>query len=178
LSEFGLLADCRDTLGGRPGQEAQNVLLARFLDVVLEKYDDRYDYPSYTALPLPLLRPTGPEEPAGLRDRTVLLLLADLVRFERLALEGAPPDPDGMLPDARLLGKRLRPAVRVMEPAAQRVLDGAVDPVVRRGRRVPRRRGDSDRLGRRRAVRVAAAVLAAGHHASGGSRSGAGGPQR
>jgi hypothetical protein len=178
LSEFGLLADCRDTLGGRPGQEAQNVFLARFLDVVLEKYDDRYDYPSYTALPLPLLRPTGPEEPAGLRDRTVLLLLADLVRFERLALEGAPPDPDGMLPDARLLGKRLRPAVRVMEPAAQRVLDGAVDPVFVAAGECP---GD--------AATVIASVadvlceslplfwLPATMH-RGGSRSGAGGPQR
>ncbi|MFJ5779974.1 tryptophan 2,3-dioxygenase [Streptomyces sp. NPDC093094] len=124
---LGLLAECRDALGGRTGQEARDVFLARFLDVVLDKYDDRYDYPSYTALPL--LRPTGPEEPAGLRDRTVLLLLADLVRFERLALEGTAAHPDGMLPDAQLLGKRLRLAVRVMEPAALRVLDGAVDPV-------------------------------------------------
>jgi tryptophan 2,3-dioxygenase len=122
-----ILAEFRESLTGRDSH------LALFLDVLLDKYDGRYDYPSYTALPL--LRRLVPEGPGNRqthrhrRDRTVLLLLADLVSFEGLALDGTPAGPREMPPAAALVDKRLRLAVRVMEPAALRVLDGAVDPV-------------------------------------------------
>ncbi|MFF3538907.1 tryptophan 2,3-dioxygenase [Streptomyces sp. NPDC002466] len=123
--------DVRAGTGGAGG--VRDAHAGPFLDVLLDKFDDRYDYPSYTALAL--LRRGAPGDRAGWevlrrhRDRTVLLLLADLIGFERLVLDGAPCDPQGMLPDALLLNKRLRLAVRVMEPAALRALDGAVDPV-------------------------------------------------
>jgi tryptophan 2,3-dioxygenase len=122
-----LLAACRESLTARDGH------LALFLDVLLDKYDGRYDYSSYTALPLlHRLTSEGPDDgqtQRHRRDRTVLLLLADLIAFEALALDGTPAQPREMPPGAALAGKRLRLAVRVMEPAALRGLDGAVDPV-------------------------------------------------
>ncbi|ROQ57390.1 tryptophan 2,3-dioxygenase [Streptomyces sp. 840.1] len=132
-----LLSECRTVFteassGG--GEDIPDTFAGPFLDVLLDKFDDRYDYPSYTALAL--LRRGAPDSRSGWevlrrhRDRTVLMLLADLIGFERDVLEGAPRDPQGMLPGEPLLNKRLRLAARVMEPAALRVLDGAVDPVV------------------------------------------------
>ncbi|WP_051838283.1 hypothetical protein [Streptomyces sp. NRRL WC-3742] len=115
---------------GTNGTDGMSGFLSRFLDVVLDKYDDRYDYPSYTALELLRRPPSGDwRKLRHRRDRLVLLLLADLVDFERKALEGHPEDPAEMLPDARVLDKRRRLAVRVMEPPALRVLaPGTVDP--------------------------------------------------
>ncbi|MEV5880285.1 tryptophan 2,3-dioxygenase [Streptomyces sp. NPDC052101] len=131
---LALLDTCRQSLAERTGEG--DTYLARFLDVLLDKYDGSYDYPSYTGLPLFQQSAPEPAEPAGnwtatrhRRDRLVLLLLADLIEFEQLVLDGTPADPQGALPDPALLGKRLRLAVRVMEPAALRVLDSAVDPV-------------------------------------------------
>ncbi|MFF3291617.1 tryptophan 2,3-dioxygenase [Streptomyces sp. NPDC003023] len=151
-----LLAACRSLNRERNSAVFPDAFLGRFLDVLLDKFDDRYDYPSYTALPL-LLHGWGEassgaadgavgeaanvtdavtgdaaEGGQGLcdrRDRMVLLLLADLIGFESLVLDGTPADPRGMLPPPLLLSKRLRLAVRVMEPAALRVLEGSVDPV-------------------------------------------------
>ncbi|MFD9590278.1 tryptophan 2,3-dioxygenase [Streptomyces sp. NPDC059980] len=103
--------------------------LRGFLDVVLDKYDGRYDYPSYTALSL-LTRPATTDWRAArrARDEVLLLLLADLVRFEQRALTDTPDDPHGMPPESRLVAKRVRLAVRVMEPAALRALpEGIVD---------------------------------------------------
>ncbi|MER5887852.1 tryptophan 2,3-dioxygenase [Streptomyces sp. NPDC001941] len=120
---------CRTALVGRHPEKAADSFLGRFLDVVLDKFDGRYDYPSYTALPLLGTAPDA--DPGGLlrrRDRTVLLLLADLIAFERKALAGTPEDPREMPPPAALQHKRLRLAARVMEPAALRELDGVVDP--------------------------------------------------
>ncbi|WP_052707747.1 hypothetical protein [Streptomyces rubellomurinus] len=128
------LAACRtrhraDLLAAGP-EEAPGSFLGRFLDVVLDKYDDHYDYPSYTALELLRRPPSGDWRKLRYRrDRLVLLLLADLVDFEQRALDGHPEHPVEMLPDARVLDKRRRLAVRVMEPAALRVLaPGTVDP--------------------------------------------------
>jgi tryptophan 2,3-dioxygenase len=121
------------------GDEADRLLLFRFFDTILDKYDKRYDYATYIGLSL-LAQPVGVEwrERLGLRDRRVSLLLADLIRFERDADGGMPHAPGDMPPPSRLVGKRLRLAVRVMEPAAARVpglgrtsadavLDGATD---------------------------------------------------
>ncbi|MER6441364.1 tryptophan 2,3-dioxygenase [Streptomyces sp. NPDC001185] len=131
------LATIRDTLPAVPADTVpvpESVPSARFLrtflDVVLDKHDDRYDYPSYTAQPL-LVRPvSGSWETARrVRDELLLLLLADLVRFERRSLGDDPADPHGTPPQAELVAKRVRLAVRVMEPAALRVLaPGTVDP--------------------------------------------------
>ncbi|MCX4766697.1 tryptophan 2,3-dioxygenase [Streptomyces sp. NBC_01275] len=103
--------------------------LHRFLDVVLDKYDDRYDYPSYTALSL-LSRPAAADwrEALRARDEAVLLLLADLIRFEGLSATDTPDAPLYMPPSPELVAKRARLAVRVMEPAALRALPpGVVD---------------------------------------------------
>ncbi|MGN9795965.1 tryptophan 2,3-dioxygenase [Streptomyces sp. NPDC054847] len=132
-----LLAACRSLNRERNPAAFPDAFLDRFLDVLLDKFDDRYDYPSYTALPLlshgsdeaATDVPEGGRALRDRRDRTVLLLLADLIGFESLVLDGRPADPRGMLPSPVLLSKRLRLAVRVMEPAALRVLEGAVDPV-------------------------------------------------
>ncbi|MGW0608734.1 tryptophan 2,3-dioxygenase [Streptomyces sp. NPDC002640] len=133
-----LLDSCRPALAERSGDgggdgDHGDTYLARFLDVLLDKYDDRYDYPSYTALPLLRHRAPGPQDDwrawSRWRDRLVLLLLADLIEFEQRVLDGAPADPQGSLPSPALLGKRLRLAVRVMEPAALRILEHAVDAV-------------------------------------------------
>ena len=104
--------------------------LVPFLDVVLDKHDDRYDYQSYTALRLLRRSADGDREQLRRsRDRLVLLLLADLIDFERAAVDGNPTDPREMLPDAGVLDKRQRLAVRVMEAAALRELaPGVVDP--------------------------------------------------
>jgi tryptophan 2,3-dioxygenase len=67
-------------------------------------------------------------EARRVRDTVVLLLLADLIRFEEGALGDAPADPHGMPPGPGLVAKRVRLAVRVMEPAGLRVLPvGVVD---------------------------------------------------
>lgn len=103
--------------------------LRRFLDVVLDKHDGRYDYASYTALSL-LTRPAPADRREALRsrDEAVLLLLADLMRFGERASGDTPDAPHGMPPSAELVAKRARLAVRVMEPAALRALaPGVVD---------------------------------------------------
>ncbi|MFI5933709.1 tryptophan 2,3-dioxygenase family protein [Actinoplanes sp. NPDC051494] len=79
--------------GARPGARGQVRLL---LDVLLDKFDGRYDYRSYLALPL--LEP----DDAG-------HLIADLVRHEL-------HDPPGSLPPgAEAVAKRVRHARRVIE---------------------------------------------------------------
>ncbi|MER7839731.1 tryptophan 2,3-dioxygenase [Streptomyces sp. NPDC096040] len=129
------LAEIRDVLTARSKQpfparpDDSPATLREFLDVVLDKHDSRYDYPSYTALSL--LAPPAPadwHEARRARDEMLLLLLADLIRFEQQALSDTPADPHGMPPQPELVGKRTRLAVRVMEPAALRVLPpGTVD---------------------------------------------------
>lgn len=137
------LAAIRDGLPGAPTTGSTAVqpavphsptedvpFLRAFLDVVLDKHDDRYDYTSYTALRL-LTHPVPDDWRGALRsrDELLLLLLADLVRFEQGALTDTPADPHDMPPSPELVGKRARLAVRVMEAAALRVLPaGTVDP--------------------------------------------------
>ncbi|WP_416981279.1 tryptophan 2,3-dioxygenase [Streptomyces sp. T028] len=126
-----LLDEIRGSLPQPEGRDGPS-FLHRFLDVVLDKHDDRYDYPSYTALSL-LTRPVPADwrEALRSRDETVLLLLADLIRFEERSATDTPDAPHGMPPSPELVAKRARLAVRVMEPAALRTLPpgGAVDPV-------------------------------------------------
>ncbi len=125
-----LLDGIRGALPASEGPDGPS-FLHRFLDVVLDKHDDRYDYASYTALSL-LTRPAPADRRAALRsrDEVLLLLLADLLRFERRSATDTPDAPLGMPPSPELVAKRARLAVRVMEPAALRTLPPgpAVDP--------------------------------------------------
>lgn len=90
--------------------------LQRFLDTALDKWDGRYDNPSYLALAT--LRPTGC--PRG-RDRLLALLLADTLRFELGALDGATTLQPQLRPDARTVAKRCGHAVRAVLPALERL---------------------------------------------------------
>src|SRR5689334_9889070 len=69
---LSLLDRARGTLG--IGQEQ----LGNFLDFALDKYDGRYDNPSYIGLDVLRLPATQRE-----RDELVVALIADTLRFER-----------------------------------------------------------------------------------------------
>ncbi len=98
--------------------------LASFLDVVLDKHDGRYDYVSYLALDLlPLAwegqgtrRAESVLTAARCRDRIVLLLMCDVLGFERAAWEHRTDVLPVMRPDDRTVEKRYRLALRVASP--------------------------------------------------------------
>ncbi|MEA2180498.1 MAG: hypothetical protein QOG77_3795, partial [Solirubrobacteraceae bacterium] len=85
--------------------------LARFLDTLLDKFDGRFDNPSYLAIDQ-LALPTTPEG----RDRLFVALLADLIRFER-----APAAHLELRPEPRTADKRCHHALRAMQPALDRL---------------------------------------------------------
>ncbi|MFY1622516.1 tryptophan 2,3-dioxygenase family protein [Micromonospora sp. WMMD735] len=124
--------------------------LSAFLDVALDKWDGRYDYRSYLALPLLPLSTVAPEAgPGGRaaeevdrpgsgggrreRDRLLVDLVADALAFEL----AASTDAIDLLPEQRpgpaLSAKRCRLGVRAVASALTRLgLAGAVterDPV-------------------------------------------------
>ncbi|WP_368052539.1 tryptophan 2,3-dioxygenase family protein [Micromonospora sp. HUAS LYJ1] len=121
--------------------------LSAFLDVTLDKWDGRYDYRSYLALPLlPLpshvpdvgrvadeVDPPGPGGGRWERDRLLVDLVADVLAFEL----AASTDAVDLLPEQRpgpaLVAKRCRLGVRAVASARSRLgLGGAVteqDPV-------------------------------------------------
>ncbi|MEV6582874.1 tryptophan 2,3-dioxygenase [Streptomyces sp. NPDC051582] len=109
--------------------EAERLLLDRFLDTALDKWDGRYDYPTYTSLSV-LGLPTADDGAAAARaarttrDRLTVQLLADLLRFELSAAQGRTDWLPQMRPDARLVEKRHRLAVRVAKPALARLGHG------------------------------------------------------
>ncbi|MFI6149153.1 tryptophan 2,3-dioxygenase family protein [Streptomyces sp. NPDC051109] len=132
-SLLALLDRARGELTAAPapvgaGQEAAREVLERFLDTALDKYDGRYDYPTYTALSL-LAPPAGagPEEMRGHRDRLVVHLLGDLARFELEAVAGETALLPQLRPSPLLVGKRHRLALRVAAPALARL--GLLGPV-------------------------------------------------
>ncbi|GAA0990560.1 hypothetical protein GCM10009555_076500 [Acrocarpospora macrocephala] len=116
----------RATLPGGSGSPAQIGLLTRFLDIALDKYDDRYDYPTYVALsllPLP-----GAENPPprgasaeGQRDRLVVQLVGDALRFELAVADGRTDLLPQLRPEARTVEKRCRLALRAIRPALGRI---------------------------------------------------------
>lgn len=131
--EAGLLADLdavrRVTPHGCPAHRE----LARFLDTALDKFDGRYDNPSYLALEqLGLPGADGcpaPRHAAHRRDRLIALLMADVMRFELGATHGCLDLLPELRPDARVVAKRCRHALRVGLPAAERLAIAAeVDP--------------------------------------------------
>jgi hypothetical protein len=112
---LGQLATARERLAGDP----TDLLLGRFLDVALDKWDGRYDYPSYTALSLLDLPVAGAARDR--RDRLVVQLLGDLLRFELTAAEGQDTPLPELRPDHRLVEKRCRLGIRVAGPALARL---------------------------------------------------------
>jgi len=128
-----LLADLdavrRDVPRGCPAHRR----LARFLDTTLDKFDRRYDNPSYLALEqLGLPGADGCPDPghaARRRDRLIALLMADVLRFELETAAGATDLMPELRPDPRLAGKRCRHALRAMLPALERLgFDVGTDP--------------------------------------------------
>ena len=107
--------------------------LARFLDTGLDKFDGRYDNPSYLALEqLGLPGADGcpaPQHAARRRDRLIALLMADVMRFELATMHGCLDLMPELRPGARVTDKRCRHALRVSLPALERLgIDVEIDP--------------------------------------------------
>lgn len=107
--------------------------LSRFLWTALDKWDERYDNPSYLALDgLDLPGGTAPQA-AVRRDRLVRLLMADALRFELAAAEGRTTLQPQLRPGARVTEKRCRHALIVLAPILARsgtpIVTDAQDPV-------------------------------------------------
>ncbi|OON27203.1 hypothetical protein BSA16_33335 [Micromonospora sp. Rc5] len=114
-----------------PGATGPNRLLRDFLDVALDKWDGRYDYRSYLALPLLRLPCTAddpvaaPEtDPARARrdsDRLLVRLVADALAFELAAAAGTTTLLPEQRPGPEAVAKRLRLGVRAALPAVSRL---------------------------------------------------------
>lgn len=130
-----VLRQARAASGTAAGSPSEGRLLRSFLNVLLDKADGRYDYRTYLALDLlPVPGADGGDLVADAaaalrcRDRLVVALIADVLRFEAAAVR----DQDQPLPERRpaaaLTRKRLRLGVRVLQPALSRLgLADAVD---------------------------------------------------
>jgi tryptophan 2,3-dioxygenase len=128
------LAIARDQLESVLGpRTAEADELARFFSTTLDKWDGRYDYPTYTALAmLPLLSVDDPPMSAARamaqRDRLTVQLAADLLSFELAAADGRIDLLPEARPDGRLLTKRYRLAVTSAKHALARLnLDPGID---------------------------------------------------
>lgn len=107
------------------GTSYTNDQLEDFLSCALDKWDNRYDYLTYTALDL-LPLPGGDDAAAALasRDRLVLLLVADAIRFELSALHGGTSEFPRMRPSRDTVAKRCRLALRAVQvPRPTKTLD-------------------------------------------------------
>lgn len=110
-----------------PSADETTAFTRKFLDVVLDKYDNKYDYLSYTALPLleqVRLSAEGPERAVVLQhihDVTVCSLVGDAMRFELRQLEGGTSFLTQLLPDSDLIERRLGFALRSLKPSLQRL---------------------------------------------------------
>jgi tryptophan 2,3-dioxygenase len=118
----------RDVLG--KASDPGNRLLARFLDTALDKWDGRYDNPSYLAVDLLPLPGTGDgghdaRHASWQRDRLIALLVADTLRFELAAADGCISLLPEMRPAAGITSKRCRLGVRAVRPALERLGLGA-----------------------------------------------------
>ncbi|MGW4499051.1 tryptophan 2,3-dioxygenase family protein [Micromonospora sp. NPDC004336] len=135
---LALLDEARARVTGTPtatgGDGAR--LLTDFLDVTLDKWDGRYDYRSYLALPL-LRLPCGAADPPPAvddvtarraRDRLLVRLVADAVAFELAAARGGTDLLPQQRPEPPVVAKRCRLGLRAVSPALARLgLAGAVD---------------------------------------------------
>src|SRR5664279_141024 len=120
------LAAARELLCEQVVVDPNTSLLRRFLQTALDKRDGGYDYASYTALallPMPSVD-DAPDEASiaqARRDRLVVQLIADTLRFEAEAADGRNEMSQQSMPDTRTLAKRTRLAMRVAMPALQRL---------------------------------------------------------
>jgi tryptophan 2,3-dioxygenase len=113
--------------------DARNVLpksaeaLRRFLDTALDKHDGRFDNPTYLALhdlPLPttaLACPLDTRSAEQQHDRLIMLLVADILRFEIVAREGSTNLLSLMRPGERTVAKRCALGLRVLRPVMARL---------------------------------------------------------
>jgi tryptophan 2,3-dioxygenase len=101
----------------RASLPADDARLGRFLHTALDKFDGRYDNPSYLALDqLELPGADGcPDRRHAerVRDRLLVLLMADMMRFELEATHDRP--------DPRVIAKRCRHGLRAIRPAMKRL---------------------------------------------------------
>ena len=135
LELLGVLGQVRAGLPP-PGSSPDLRRLRSFLDVALDKADDRYDYRTYIAVDLlPIRCDPAVQAAAALRDRdrVVARLIADMLRFELAAADRRTDLLPQMRPDEQLASKRFRLAVRAARAALQRLrladeitLDGPV----------------------------------------------------
>ncbi|GIE36586.1 hypothetical protein Ait01nite_096310 [Actinoplanes italicus] len=96
-------------------------VLPRWLDVLLDKWDDRYDYRSYLALSLLPLPGTDAGSALVARDRLVAGLLGDVLGFEHDAAAGRTALLPEMRPGPDLVAKRFRLGLKVARPALARL---------------------------------------------------------
>lgn len=120
------LAGVRAALPDARGSDASVRLLDRFLDTALDKWDGRYANPTYlglSLLPLPAVDDPSHDVTAAERqyDRLFVQLIADALRFEVAAAEGATDLLPRMRPDARTTSKRCRLGLQAAGPAARRL---------------------------------------------------------
>ena len=120
------LASVRERLSDRHDLDPDADLLRRFLEAALDKWDGRYDYPTYTALcvlPLPTVSEWHEDEAGARRqrDRLVVQLAADALAFELAVIDGREQQLPGMRPTPSTVQKRCRLALRVALPALGRL---------------------------------------------------------
>lgn len=115
------------------GSAGEGRRLARFLATALDKWDERYDNPSYLSLEGLELPAGDPPQAAARRDRLLALLIADALRFELAAADGHTHLQPELRPDERIITKRCRHALLVLAPLLARrgtpVAHDAEDPV-------------------------------------------------
>lgn len=121
-----LLGKARDMLPTMPGPWPQVQTLASFLSTALDKPDQRYDYPTYLALPLlPLPTVEDPREQAPFArsrcDRLTAHLLTDSLAFELAVAEGDTTALPKQRPAPDLITKRFKHGMRVLRPVLARM---------------------------------------------------------
>ncbi|GAA3647903.1 hypothetical protein GCM10022224_008360 [Nonomuraea antimicrobica] len=107
----------RALAGARERQARPTDLLGRFLNVALDKWDKRYDYPTYIALDLVL--------PAGgiseRYDRLLAQLVTDVLHFETATADGHRLILPRMRPPRKTVDKRCHHGLRVLAPVLTRL---------------------------------------------------------
>ncbi len=111
------LNNVRDILREKPGTAYREII--RFLDVLLDKHDGKYDYRSYLALSL--LDLPDEEVAAGSIDLSwdklnwrIALMLSDIVKFELEALDGVVSWLPQVPPSPELVSRRCRLALKAL----------------------------------------------------------------
>ncbi|MGC4807881.1 tryptophan 2,3-dioxygenase family protein [Micromonospora sp. DT233] len=130
------LAGIRARLGVPVADAGPARLLRDFLDVALDKWDDRYDYRSYLGLTLLGLPCDDGDDAPGRdlatarreRDRLLVRLIADALAFESAAAVGDTELLPEQRPGPQTVAKRHRHGLRAVAPALSRLgLAGAVE---------------------------------------------------